>query len=288
MRAQLPSALVPGAVERVDSLPLTATGKVDRLALTSLAATAGRSSFEEAERPRTDTEQAIAQVWGSVVGVPEPTLGDDFFALGGHSLLATRLAARLSATVGREVPILVVHENPVLGDLCRALTGPASGEPEGEPVDGGTLPRVPPCPVTTVTDSRLDTRILDGSLRPLDAAAITYVPGHWRRERLVSPTTWREEFIDSQGFLASVLDTPVGRIGVIVAPLSADQLYDQPGVTADVTVSAVERARSLGARAVSLTGLLPSATAYGATVSAKTLVPVTTGHEVTAAASRSP
>ena len=283
LRARLPAALVPGTIQRVERLPHTPTGKLDRVALASWPANRGpRAAADTARRPATADDQAIATVWGGVLGVPDPTLDDDFFSLGGHSLLITRLSAQLSAALCRDVPIRIIHENPVLGDLCRAL---ARVEPQvAAPAPAAGLPAVPACAVTRITKTPIDVRILEGSLPPLDAAAVTYVPGHWLRDGLLPADRWQREFVDHGGLLASVQDTPVGRIGIMVAPIAADRLYDESERTATVTARAVERAHALGARAVSLTGLLPSATVYGSAVASATRVPVTTGHEVTAAA----
>ncbi|EGX57583.1 non-ribosomal peptide synthetase-like protein, partial [Streptomyces zinciresistens K42] len=65
-------------------------------------------------------------VWGDVLDVGEVGADDDFFALGGHSLLATRVVSRLTSHTGADVPLHVVFQHPVLGDLARQLADPAS------------------------------------------------------------------------------------------------------------------------------------------------------------------
>jgi amino acid adenylation domain-containing protein len=283
LRGRLPAAMIPSTFNVVDGLPHTPSGKVDRSVLASWPATTGAGATSDVTRkPRTPIEHTIAAVWGTVVAVTDPGLDDDFFALGGNSLLITRLASRLSHTLAREVPIRLIHDNPVLGDLCLALSStPAE---RAAPVPSSRLPNVPASSVTTVTDVRIDERILNGAVAPIDAAAVTYVPGHWLREGLVPPELWEREFVEPAALLAAVHETPAGRIGLLVAPIGADRLYGDPANTAELTAQAVERAGALGARAVSLTGLLPSATNYGAAVPTGSGTPITTGHEVTASA----
>ncbi len=92
-RELLPAHMVPERIVVLDAVPLTANGKVDRRAV------AARVSDELApaapQAPRSALEEAVALVWGAVLGSGRVGIGDDFFALGGDSVLATGIAARL-------------------------------------------------------------------------------------------------------------------------------------------------------------------------------------------------
>ena len=104
---RLPPHMVPQALVRLDELPLTAHGKVDRrgLAVPPVDVRADR------ELPATETELALATVWSDVLGLDEsPRRDDDFFLLGGHSLLATRLASRVREELSVELPLRTVFE----------------------------------------------------------------------------------------------------------------------------------------------------------------------------------
>ncbi|MDY7091403.1 MAG: amino acid adenylation domain-containing protein [Acidobacteriota bacterium] len=74
--------------------------------------------------PTEELEKALAAIWEDLLGVAPVGLHDDFFELGGHSLLGTQTMARVSRLVGRTVPLEMLFETPVLGELARRLEAP--------------------------------------------------------------------------------------------------------------------------------------------------------------------
>ncbi|GIH27687.1 hypothetical protein Aph01nite_59970 [Acrocarpospora phusangensis] len=116
LAATLPAHLVPARFIRIATLPMTPNGKVDRAALPSPVAQ--RAAFTP---PRTDAEALVADIWTEVLGVPRVGVDDDFFRLGGQSLLAVRVAARLLAITGVELPILTMFTRRTVADLAVAL-----------------------------------------------------------------------------------------------------------------------------------------------------------------------
>ncbi|KAA6188341.1 non-ribosomal peptide synthetase, partial [Pseudomonas lactis] len=93
LQAQLPEALVPVAYMRLDQLPLTANGKLDRKALPQPDQCALLS--REYQAPQGDVETTLARLWAEVLQVEQVGRHDHFFELGGHSLLAVSLIERM-------------------------------------------------------------------------------------------------------------------------------------------------------------------------------------------------
>ncbi|MDO6428945.1 AMP-binding protein, partial [Thalassotalea sp. 1_MG-2023] len=81
---QLPEYMVPACLMSVEEFPLTANGKVDPKALP----TPTHQTDEQFIAPIGETEQRLAQIWSSLLGVEQISRNANFFSLGGHSLLA--------------------------------------------------------------------------------------------------------------------------------------------------------------------------------------------------------
>ncbi|HEY3873468.1 MAG TPA: amino acid adenylation domain-containing protein [Actinocrinis sp.] len=113
----LPEAMAPTAYVVLASFPLTPSGKVDYDALPVSAVTA----VEQYVAPRGAQEHTVANVWEEVLGRTRIGVHDDFFDIGGHSLLATRIAVRLRASLGIDVPVRGLFEHSTVAALAAAL-----------------------------------------------------------------------------------------------------------------------------------------------------------------------
>jgi len=124
--ARLPQYMVPSVIHWVGVMPLTAAGKINRRALPVPEETAGQAAAMIA--PRTQVEEALAELWKSVLGVPEASIHDNFFERGGHSLLATQLVSRMREAFDVEVSLRVLFERPTIMGLAEEVTRLRHGE----------------------------------------------------------------------------------------------------------------------------------------------------------------
>jgi len=113
---RLPEYMVQAAYVRLDALPLTPRGKLDRRALP--APDAGAYAAREYEAPMGKVEQALAGIWAELLKVERVGRGDDFFMLVGHSLLAVQMISRVRQAVDVELALGAVFETPVLSALA--------------------------------------------------------------------------------------------------------------------------------------------------------------------------
>ncbi|TLU58765.1 MAG: amino acid adenylation domain-containing protein [Chlorobium sp.] len=116
---RLPSHMIPSGVIALQSIPLTAAGKVDRTALHALLREQTLPSGSTS--PRDELECCVAEIWASVLGRNHIHLEDNFFALGGHSLLAIAVVHQLEKSLGFEVPARELFAEPTLAGFTERV-----------------------------------------------------------------------------------------------------------------------------------------------------------------------
>lgn len=118
----LPEHMIPGAFVRLDALPMTPNGKLDRAALP-----APQERTERTRPPRDRREELLCELFARALGVPRVGVDDGFFDLGGHSLLAAQLAGRIRTELGAEVTIATLFAAPTVAALSERLDSAQEG-----------------------------------------------------------------------------------------------------------------------------------------------------------------
>ena len=117
---RLPEYLVPARFVFLTALPLTANGKLDRLALPDPGR--GRPALNQAFRePRTPLERTLAGIWAAVLDLDEVGVDDDFLDLGGDSLRAMQVVTRVQEASGVTVPVQALFEAPTVALMATAI-----------------------------------------------------------------------------------------------------------------------------------------------------------------------
>ncbi len=123
LKEKLPDYMIPGVLVELETLPLTANGKVDRKALPDPEA--GESASGQYVAPRNETETKLAAIWEDVLEVEQVGVHDDFFELGGHSLLAVRLISAIRKAFNVEMPIGDIFDYPTIAQLAGQVQKPS-------------------------------------------------------------------------------------------------------------------------------------------------------------------
>jgi amino acid adenylation domain-containing protein len=125
VRERLGRAMQPESYVRMEQMPLTPNGKIDRKALPEPAESEKRTTRKFVP-PRDEIEFAVTRIWEQELGVAPVGVFDDFFDLGGHSLKAVSLTSQLQKKFGISLPIRSLLENPSvqsISQVIRQLTG---------------------------------------------------------------------------------------------------------------------------------------------------------------------
>jgi hypothetical protein len=126
---RLPAFMVPSTFVKLDALPRTPNGKIDRRALPAVEKI--RPELEEAfVPPHSETERRIAAVWQEVLGIGQVGIHDNFFDLGGQSLLLVRVHSQLRQQLDANLTLIDLFRYPTVATQAAHL---ARGEDVEEP-----------------------------------------------------------------------------------------------------------------------------------------------------------
>jgi amino acid adenylation domain-containing protein len=117
---RLPDYMVPASFVKLDALPLTANGKIDRAALpppsaANMLAAAGFAA------PETPAQQRLADILAEVLGRGPVGIDDNFFLLGGHSLLGTQVVLRAGEAFGVDLTLRHLFLAPTIRQLATLI-----------------------------------------------------------------------------------------------------------------------------------------------------------------------
>jgi amino acid adenylation domain-containing protein len=122
---QLPDYAIPSAFVELADLPLSANGKVNRLALPRIKSERPQMSVAFVP-PRNEIEDRLATIWKEVLALPKIGVHDNFFELGGHSLLAARIVSRIRREFNIEFPLRAMFDGPTVAQLAAHLATPGA------------------------------------------------------------------------------------------------------------------------------------------------------------------
>ncbi len=116
----LPGYMVPGVYVRLGTMPLTATGKLDRKALPLPIQKTRKAGITA---PQGEQELLLAGIWSQVLGVEENTISvdDNFFILGGHSIKAIQLINEIYKKLAVRIKLSDIFSNPTLAQQSKLL-----------------------------------------------------------------------------------------------------------------------------------------------------------------------
>ncbi|HVF89337.1 MAG TPA: condensation domain-containing protein, partial [Blastocatellia bacterium] len=121
LKERLPDYMVPSRIIALAELPSTPSGKIDRRALSNLAAP-GAEDERAITLPRNPVEEILLGIWREVLGLHNIGIEDNFFELGGHSLLAMRLISKVREAFRTEIRLRSLFDSPTIEALAREIS----------------------------------------------------------------------------------------------------------------------------------------------------------------------
>lgn len=118
----LPEYMIPVYFVRIERIPLTSNGKVDRKALPEPET--GRKPGEDYTPPRNELEKQLVDIWSEMLRVPSSiniSIDDNFFELGGQSLLAMQMSSRLLDDFHVKIPLVAFFQEGTVRRIAQLI-----------------------------------------------------------------------------------------------------------------------------------------------------------------------
>lgn len=198
LQAILPAYMVPQRFVPMDTLPLTANGKIDRAALPRFRnTTQNRARAHTPARP--GTEQTLHGIWKEVLGLASIGANDNFFDLGGDSLLLTHTLGKINRTLGLELAMADLFSYPTLRSLSEHIDSAGRAD--------AALPTAVLADAVPTTRTSQDIAIIGMSGRFPDAPDID---AYWKNlcEGVCSVRDWSDEVLREAGIPEELLSDP--------------------------------------------------------------------------------
>jgi amino acid adenylation domain-containing protein len=119
-KSSLPEYMVPTLFVKIDKLPLTSNGKVDRASL-PCPTEDNQLADHLFVAPATSTEKRLAEILCALFKVKEVGIKDNFFLLGGHSLLGAQLLTKIRNAFGVDLPLRAIFDAPTIAALSATI-----------------------------------------------------------------------------------------------------------------------------------------------------------------------
>lgn len=120
LRSALPDYMVPAQFVKLEKLPLTVSGKIDR-ALLPEPTQENSLCDQNFSAPASTIEKRLATIICSLFHLQTVSRNDNFFLLGGHSLLGAQLIIKIRAEFGVDLALRNLFESPSIAELSNEI-----------------------------------------------------------------------------------------------------------------------------------------------------------------------
>ncbi|HMS64575.1 MAG TPA: amino acid adenylation domain-containing protein [Ignavibacteria bacterium] len=117
---RLPVFMIPSEFIKINEIPITGSGKVDKKALPE-PETGRNTDSKNYSQPADSLELQLVKIWEKVIGKSPIGVKDNFFDLGGHSLIALRLFGYIEKLTGKKLPLSTLFKYQTIEQLAVIL-----------------------------------------------------------------------------------------------------------------------------------------------------------------------
>jgi amino acid adenylation domain-containing protein len=119
LRKKVPAYMIPSHFIKLETLPMTVSGKVDRKALEKREIK--RAKNQSYIAPKNDTEKIVSVIWQNCLNISKISINTNFFEIGGNSIKATQIMSKIHAKFTKKIPLKSIYNNPTIIELSNFI-----------------------------------------------------------------------------------------------------------------------------------------------------------------------
>lgn len=123
---RLPDYMIPSRYVRLDQMPLTSNGKLDRKSLPDPDVQATHNIVKASN----EVEETLVEIWGEVLGHENISIHNNFFEIGGDSLKLIRVNSLISRKIEGKVQVTDLFEFPTIKQLAQFISAGQKNQTE--------------------------------------------------------------------------------------------------------------------------------------------------------------
>ncbi|OUM56129.1 hypothetical protein PIROE2DRAFT_19411, partial [Piromyces sp. E2] len=127
LKSKLPTYMIPSYYKRIESIPITRNGKLDKRALPE--PDMEDIITKEYVAPVTDIEKTLCSIFSNVFNMEVEKIGrtSDFFEMGGNSINAIKISTMIEKELKTKINIKNVLSHPIIMDLAKNIESKCTG-----------------------------------------------------------------------------------------------------------------------------------------------------------------
>ena len=131
LKKNLPEYMLPSIFVKMDSMPLTHNGKIDRKSLPHPEMKRPELA-QEFILPQSEVEKIVTRLWSKTLKIDTIGIDDNFFDLGGDSLLSVQIVMLLEKEIKTEVPVVKFFQYPTIRSFAEYIEKKRSPQPPSQ------------------------------------------------------------------------------------------------------------------------------------------------------------
>lgn len=122
LSTRLPDYMVPAYYFKIDRIPLTPNGKIDRTQLPQPEE--HLQTGAEYVAPRNELEEKLAEIWKKELNLEQVGINDNYFTIGGDSIKSIRLISIINRELNKKLKIAELYVNNTIERLAAVISKP--------------------------------------------------------------------------------------------------------------------------------------------------------------------